>query len=440
MYSRAAQHIVESGGAFLSTLHIRKRPEMLLIMEDKNMQDKETPPTSNTTPAQRASDAKQTSAASSQPVHEHAQAAPPPTPPARSGLSGGGLRTVATLILALVLLGVGLFIGTQIGKSNTATAPTTRSAAAINALPEQIAATFRQSVVQINVVTAKGDGLGSGTIIDSRGYIVTNYHVISGEKQIQVELYNGTHVSAQLTGIYPPDDLAVIKIQPTPHMAVAKIGDSSQLNVAEYVMAIGNPLGITQTVTSGIVSALGRNIPAGPGVLIADAIQTDAAINPGNSGGALVDLQGDLIGVPTLTIVNPTFNSPASGVGFAIPSNRVKFIVPQLIQNGRVTNTGRATLGVNTVSVDAAVAEQMNLSVQQGALIVTIAPNGPAAQAGLQTGDVITRLGNEAVPNSQSLANALLLTNPGNTVAVQIYRGGKQLTINARLSELSATT
>jgi len=142
------------------------------------MQDKETPPTSNTTPAQRASDAKQTSAASSQPVHEHAQAAPPPTPPARSGLSGGGLRTVATLILALVLLGVGLFIGTQIGKSNTATAPTTRSAAAINALPEQIAATFRQSVVQINVVTEKGDGLGSGTIIDSRGYIVTNYHVI----------------------------------------------------------------------------------------------------------------------------------------------------------------------------------------------------------------------------------------------------------------------
>jgi S1-C subfamily serine protease len=401
------------------------------------MQDKET------SPAQRASNADQTSAASTQPVGERTQAAPPPTPPARSGgLSGGVLRTGATLLLALVLLGVGLFIGTQIGKSgsNTASVPTTQSAAAINALPEQIAATFRQSVVQINVVTDKGDGLGSGTIIDSRGYIVTNYHVISGEKQIQVELYNGTHVSAQLTGIYPPDDLAVIKIQPTPHMAVAKIGDSSQLNVAEYVMAIGNPLGITQTVTSGIVSALGRNIPAGPGVLIADAIQTDAAINPGNSGGALVDLQGELIGVPTLTIVNPTFNSPASGVGFAIPSNRVKFIVPQLIQDGRVTNTGRATLGVNTVSVDAAVATQMNLSINQGALIVTIASNGPAAQAGLQTGDVIVRLGNEAITSSQSLANTLLSANPGTSVAVQVYRGGKQLTINARLSELSATT
>ncbi|HEV2661784.1 MAG TPA: trypsin-like peptidase domain-containing protein, partial [Ktedonobacteraceae bacterium] len=342
------------------------------------MQDKETPPTSNTPPTHRASAAKQTSA--TQPVQEQTRAASPPTPPTRSGFSGGWLRTIAPLILALVLLGVGLFIGTQIGKSNPATAPTTRSAAAINALPEQIAATFRQSVVQINVVTDKGDGLGSGTIIDSRGYIVTNYHVISGEKQIQVELYNGTLVPAQLTGIYPPDDLAVIKIQPTPHMAVAKIGDSSQLNVAEYVMAIGNPLGITQTVTSGIVSALGRNIPAGPGVLIADAIQTDAAINPGNSGGALVDLQGDLIGVPTLTIVNPTFNSPASGVGFAIPSNRVKFIVPQLIQDGRVTNTGRSTLGVNTVSVDAAIANQMNLSINQGALIVAIAPNGPAAQ------------------------------------------------------------
>lgn len=157
---------------------------------------------------------------------------------------------------------------------------------------------------------------------DNRGYIVTNNHVIEGAKQIQVELYDGMLLPAQLTGVDPPDDLAVIKITPPPHMAVATIGDSSQLKVAEYVMAIGNPLGITQTVTSGIVSALGRNVPAGPGVDIIKAIQTDATINPGNSGGALVDLKGELIGVPTLTIINPTFNAPASGVGFAIPSVR----------------------------------------------------------------------------------------------------------------------
>jgi putative serine protease PepD len=241
-----------------------------------------------------------------------------------------GLSNVVrvVLVVALVLLiGVGLFAAWQIGRNSASGAGTTTttnqtgpSAATYNALPISVAAAFRQSVVQINVVTQNGSGLGSGTIIDDRGYIVTNEHVVAGATQIQVELYNGLTVPAQLTCLYKPEDLAVIKITPPPHMVVAKIGDSSQLEVAEYVMAIGNPLGITQTVTSGIVSALGRNVPAGPGVELIDAIQTDAAINPGNSGGALVDLQGELIGVPTLTIINPTFSSPASGIGFAVPS------------------------------------------------------------------------------------------------------------------------
>jgi len=196
---------------------------------------------------------------------------------------------VALVVVLLLLLGIGVFAGWQFGKSSsTGTSSSTQpglSAASLNALPESVAATFRQSVVQINVVTQQSGGLGSGTIIDNRGYIVTNYHVIEGARQIQVELYDGLQLPAQLTGIDPPDDLAVIKITPPPHMAVATIGDSSQLKVAEYVMAIGNPLDITQTVTSGIVSALGRNVPAGPGVDIIGAIQTDAAINPGNSGG-----------------------------------------------------------------------------------------------------------------------------------------------------------
>jgi putative serine protease PepD len=252
--------------------------------------------------------------------------------------------------------------------------------------------------------------------------------------------YDGLQLPAQLTGVYPPEDLAVIKITPPPHMAVATIGDSSQLKVAEYVMAIGNPLGITQTVTSGIVSALERNIPVGPGVELIDAIQTDAAINPGNSGGALVDLQGELIGVPTLTIVNPTFNSPASGVGFAIPSNRVKFIVPQLITTGRVTNTGRASLGVSAVTVDAAVAAQYNLSVDQGALIVSEATTGPAATAGLKVGDVIVQIENIPVTNVQTLGDALLSKSPGDTVAVKIYRGSQQMTVNVTLGELPASS
>ena len=365
-----------------------------------------------------------------------------PVSPIRPPLGLSNSAVVALVVVLLLVLGIGVFAGWQFGKSSSSgTSSTTQpgsSAASFNALPEAVAARFRQSVVQINVVTQQAGGLGSGTIIDNRGYIVTNYHVIEGARQIQVELYDGLLLPAQLTGVYPPEDLAVIKITPPPHMAVATIGDSSQLKVAEYVMAIGNPLGITQTVTSGIVSALGRNVPVGPGVELIDAIQTDAAINPGNSGGALVDLQGELIGVPTLTIINPTFNSPASGVGFAVPSTRVKFIVPQLIATGRVTHTGRASLGVGGVPVDAAVAAQYNLSVDHGVLITSETATGPAATAGLKVGDVIVQLDNTPVTNVQPLRDALLSKSPGDTVAVKINRGSQQMTVNVTLSELPA--
>jgi len=291
-------------------------------------------------------------------------------------------------------------------------------------------------VVEISIVTQKGSGLGSGTIIDSRGYIVTNNHVIEGAKQIQVELYDGMLLPAQLIGTDPPDDLAVIKITPPRNMAVAAIGDSAQLAVGEDVMAIGNPLGITQTVTSGIVSALGRNVPEGPGVVIVDAVQTDAAINPGNSGGALVDLQGELIGVPTLTIISPQFNAPASGVGFAIPSDRVKFIVPQLIDSGRVVHSGRADAGMQTITVDARIASQLELAVDQGALIASIVANGPAAMAGLRQGDVVVQVGNMAVTSASSLDDALYAYEPGQTVSMQVYRGSQKLTVKVTLGEL----
>ncbi len=368
----------------------------------------------------------------------------------KSSQTSGGWSTGVRVILVIalvVLVGIGLFAAFQIGRNSASGASTTNttnqplpSAATYNALPIAVAATFRRSVVQIDVITQQGAGLGSGTIIDSRGYIVTNDHVVAGAKQIQVELYDGLKVPAQLIGLYPPEDLAVIKINPVPDMAVAKIGDSSQLKVAEYVMAIGNPLGITQTVTSGVVSALGRNVPVSAGVELIDAIQTDAAINPGNSGGALVDLEGELIGVPTITIVNPTFNSPASGIGFAVPSNRVKFIVPQLIATGHVTHTGRASLGVGVVPVDASVAAQFDLSVDRGLLIASVTPNGPAATAGLKAGDVILQIDNAPINSVQSLGDVLLSKNPGDTVAVTINRGGQQMTVTVTLGELPASS
>ncbi|HEX6554118.1 MAG TPA: trypsin-like peptidase domain-containing protein [Ktedonobacteraceae bacterium] len=375
-----------------------------------------------------------------QPVTEHAQT-PPPTPPVQPGRSGGGFRAGAILIMALVLLlvlGIGLFAGWQFGRSgSTATGTTTQSGSSVQTQSEQVAATFKQSVVQINILTQNGGGgLGSGTIIDNRGYIVTNNHVVEGAKQIQVELYDGTILPAQLTGVDPPDDLAVIKITPPQHMAVATIGDSSQLKVAEYVIAIGNPLGITQTVTSGIVSALNRNIPVSSDVELLNAIQTDAAINPGNSGGALVDLQGDLIGIPTLTIINPEFNAPASGVGFAIPSNLVKHIVPQLIDTGKVTHTGRASLGVSVGTVDPTVAARNNLSVDHGALILSVTPNGPAASAGMQPNDVIVQVDNKQIMDVASLGDALASKSPGDTVTVIAFRGSRQMTFSVKLGEL----
>jgi len=310
----------------------------------------------------------------------------------------------------------------------------------IDAVREAVIAKVRPSVVEVNVSIPGGSGIGSGVIVDRRGYIVTNNHVVSNAQSIQVVLYNGTKLQAQLVGTDPADDLAVLKITPpSSGLTVATLGDSSKLQVGQDVMAIGNPLGITQTVTSGIVSALGRSVSEGQGgATIPNAIQTDAPINPGNSGGALVDLQGNLVGIPTLTAIDPEFNTPANGVGFAIPSNRVAFIVPQIIANGSVTHTGRAYLGVSLTDVDATLAAQDHLAVDHGALIVNVVSGSPAASAGLQSGDVIVQIGTSQVNDVQSLSDILVNSSPGQRVALKVYRSSQQLTVNVTLGELPA--
>jgi S1-C subfamily serine protease len=310
----------------------------------------------------------------------------------------------------------------------------------IEKVREAVIARVRPSVVQINVSGQRGNGLGSGVIIDSRGYIVTNNHVIEGSQTIQVVLFDGTMLPARVVGTAPSDDLAVVKVNPfRTKLTAATVGDSSKLQVGQEVLAIGNPLGITQTVTNGIVSALNRNVSEGPnGAIIPNAIQTDAPINPGNSGGALVDLQGNLVGIPTLAAIDPEFKTPANGVGFAIPSNRVSYIVPQLISSGQVTHTGRAALGVEVITVDSVIAAQNNLPIDHGALITNVAVNGPAAKAGLRTGDIIVQVGNKQVIDIATLADALLSKNPGDRVQVHVYRGSQQLTVNVTLGELPA--
>ncbi len=252
---------------------------------------------------------------------------------------GSYLLIASGIIIALIIGGLG---GWLIGHSNSRTKNTDPRDPALQTQTEQVAEKFRTAVVQINVQKSPTEAaIGSGVLINRRGYIVTNNHVVEAGQNISVVLYDGSTLTAQLIGADSADDLAVIQITPPKNITVASIGDSSKLKVGQAVLAIGNPLGITQTVTAGIVSALGRTVPEGTGnAVIVNAVQTDAAINPGNSGGALVDMTGKLIGIPTLVPIDPEFNSPASGVGFAIPSNRVAFIAPQIINSGKVIHSG----------------------------------------------------------------------------------------------------
>jgi S1-C subfamily serine protease len=258
--------------------------------------------------------------------------------PKPSGLSGG--MRIGAIIRLLFLLAVIFVVGGVAGwlfhGANSSTAGTTVTASALEAQREGVVAKLRPTVVEVSVTLTNAAALGSGVIIDGRGYIVTNNHVVSGALTIQVVLSDGTKEPAQLTGADASNDLAVLKIAvPQGGLSVATLGNSSQLRGGEEVLAFGNPLGDTGTVTNGIVSALKRTVSEGQGgAIIHNAIQTDAPINPGNSGGALVDLQGNVVGIPTLTAIDPEFNTPANGVGFAIPSDRVKVVVAQLIPPG----------------------------------------------------------------------------------------------------------
>ncbi len=368
-----------------------------------------------------------------------------------------GLRTGAILLLTALLalvFGTGLFAGWQFGhssattpvltttsSSSTSSTPATTSGSTTEATRENVIAKVQPAIVLVTVTTSNGTALGSGEIVNKQGYIVTNNHVVDGATAIQVTLSNGTRETAQLTGTDPADDLAVVKITPPASgLAVITIGDSSQLKVGQDVLAIGNPLGNTQTVTNGIISALNRSVSEGQGgATLPDAIQTDAPINPGNSGGALVDMQGNLIGIPTLTAIDPEFNTPANGVGFAIPANRVKLVVPQIIQTGQVTHTGRAVLGVSVTTVDTSLASQYNLGIDHGVLITNVVSGGAADHAGLKAGDVIVKVDNTTINDISSLGNALITKNPGDKVAVTYYRSGQQQTVTATLGELQAS-
>ncbi len=270
------------------------------------------------------------------------------------------------------------------------------------------------------------NGLGSGVIVSADGYIVTNSHVVTGADVIKVSFNDGRELSAKVVGTDPKSDLAVIKVDASGLPAIT-FADSDQIEVGDRVLAIGNPFGIGQTVTSGMVSGLGR---ATLGLDYEDFIQTDAAINPGNSGGALVDARGRLVGVNTAILSR---SGGFQGIGFAIPANMARSIMEQLVAHGKVT---RGYIGVMVQNITPVFAEQFGLDKTEGALVSEIVGDGPAEKAGMKTGDVIVEFNKKPIKDGRTLKLTVANVAPGQTVPVVVARDGKTETLELKVGEL----
>jgi len=272
------------------------------------------------------------------------------------------------------------------------------------------------------------DALGSGVIVKPDGYVLTNHHVVDGADQIRVELTDRRTFDAKVVGSDKPSDLAVLKINAT-GLHSLPLGDSDRLRVGDVVLAIGNPLGVGQTVTMGIVSAKGRVTGLSDGSF-EDFIQTDAPINQGNSGGALIDTRGELVGINS-QILSPSGGS--IGIGFAVPANMAENVMDQLIQHGKVR---RGMLGITVQTVTSDLAKSLGLSQVRGALVSGVRPGSPAERAGIHQGDVILTFDGQPVSDSNDLRNRVAGSQPDSRAMLEIQRDGHQQTVSAVLGEL----
>lgn len=370
--------------------------------------------------------------------------APAPKPPKKPrtglkafafGLFGGVLGAAAVVA---VLLGFGLVggAGASVATSGASSAGSNQTIT-VNSdddsnttLANAVATKALPSVVSVSVTTAQGDGVGSGVTLDTDGNILTNYHVIEGAQSISVSV-NGDSYDATVVGSDESSDLAVIKIDAEgATLTPVEVGDSDSLQVGDWVMSLGSPFGLEQSVSTGIVSSLYRSTmlqSTSGNTIYTNLIQTDATINPGNSGGALVNSKGQLVGINSLI---ESYSGSSSGVGFAIPGNYAVDVAKKLIAGETVTH---AYIGGSFQTVNAQNARSNNLSVNQGAYVAEVAAGGPAEQAGIQQGDVVTAIDDDEITSSDAMLLAVRSHSVGDTVTVTLMRGSKQMQVQVTL-------
>ncbi|GAA2264088.1 protease [Streptomyces ruber] len=358
----------------------------------------------------------------------------PPTPPAAASAS------VLAVLTVLAVSGLVTVSGCSAGGAPAVRDGATTTRAAVPRAANQLEEDYRKAVDDVlpSVVQIQADdSLGSGVVYDGKGHIVTNAHVVGDARTFRVTTANsGDVVSARLVYAYPEQDLAVIRLNEVPKgLRAASFGDSSKVGVGQIVLAMGSPLGLSSSVTQGIVSATGRTVTeggagGGTGATIPNMVQTSAAINPGNSGGALVNLASQVVGIPTLGATDPNLGEGAApGIGFAIPSSMVRTVADQIIRSGRVTDSGRAALGITgrtLVGGDYRPA---------GVAVVTVDRGGPADRAGIEGGDVITGLAGTDVTTMTSLAEALAERRPGDRTSITYLRDDDERTARVTLGE-----
>ena len=353
------------------------------------------------------------------------------------GLLGGVIGAVA--VVAVLVVGGFVAMPSSATSGKTGSAGTTSSSQTVTVnsgdstdttLANAVAQKALPSVVSINVMTSDGEGVGSGVVLDTDGNILTNYHVIEGAQSISVSTGDASY-DATVVGSDESSDLAVIKIDAGDAVLTPiEVGDSSTLQVGDWVMSLGSPFGLEQSVSTGIVSSLYRSTMlqnTSGNTIYTNLIQTDATINPGNSGGALVDDEGKLVGINSLI---ESYSGSSSGVGFAIPGNYAVEVAQKLIAGQTVTH---AYIGGSFQTVTANNARSNSLSVNQGAYVAELADDGPAAQAGIQKGDVITALDDEEITSSDALVLAVRSHSVGDTVTVTLMRGSKQMQVQVTL-------